>query len=211
MTTEEKYWLLANKAAKETGWKAETIFTQWQWETAHFTSSNLRNNNNIAGQTYYSGCGYPKGTARPKAEGGYYIKYSDAAKGYVDFIKKNHRYDDVKLGKTVEEQIDRIAANGWAADKNYAKGLKSLHGSNISDGIYKLPKETVKSKATYPGHLIKEGSTDKASIKKVQVKVDVKVDGEYGPKTTVAVCAWQKAHGLVPDGEVGKLTWDKMF
>jgi N-acetylmuramoyl-L-alanine amidase len=33
-----------------------------------------------------------------------------------------------------------------------------------------------------------------------------KIDGKFGPHTTAAVVAFQNAHGLAPDGEVGKLT-----
>lgn len=208
MANEAKFWILANQAAKETGWKAETIFTQWQWETAHFTSSNLRNNNNIAGQTWYAGCGLPKGSARPKNEGGFYIKYSDAAQGYVEFIKKNHRYDDVKLGKTVEEQIDRIAANGWAADKNYAKGLKSVHHANLEKKVYDLPRSDAPK---YPGHPLKEDSTNTVGTSQLQKKLGIKADGVFGPKTKIAVKAFQKEHGLKVDGIVGEKTWRIMF
>lgn len=208
MTNEAKYWILANQAAKEIGWKAETIYSQWVWETAHFTSNNLVKNNNIAGQTWYEGCGYPKGTARPKTEGGYYIKYPNAAKGYVDFIKKNNRYSKVKEGTTVDAQIDRIALAGWAVDKNYANGLKSVHHSNINKGIYSLPRE---GSPVYPGHIVKEGSTNTVSVQKIQKRIGVKADGVFGPKTKAAVISFQKSHHLTADGIVGPITWNALF
>jgi glucan-binding YG repeat protein len=141
MANEAKYWILANKAAQQLGWLPQTVFTQWAWETAHFTSANLLNNNNIAGQTWYQNCGHEKGTPRPKNEGGWYIKYEDAAQGYVEFIKNNiRRYGNVSGAHTVESQIDLIAKDGWAADPHYAIGLKSLHQANLRDGIYDLPR-----------------------------------------------------------------------
>lgn len=36
---------------------------------------------------------------------------------------------------------------------------------------------------------------------------DVKVDADYGPATAEAVKKFQAAHGLTPDGKVGKDTW----
>lgn len=43
-------------------------------------------------------------------------------------------------------------------------------------------------------------------VRRVQDVVGVKVDGIYGPRTTAAVKAWQRAHELVADGIVGPLT-----
>ena len=44
-------------------------------------------------------------------------------------------------------------------------------------------------------------------VKKVQAKVGVQVDGKFGPGTEAAVRAFQRQHGLVPDGIVGPKTW----
>ncbi|CAA0129392.1 Uncharacterised protein [Starkeya nomas] len=42
--------------------------------------------------------------------------------------------------------------------------------------------------------------------KLVQLGYDIKVDGRYGPKTTEAVTAYQKANGLKVDGIAGDIT-----
>ena len=153
VSTSTKSWYSeAKKAAKEIGWLPQVVMCQWQWETGHFKSNNLKKNNNIAGQTWYEGCGYPKGTKRPEREGGYYIKYPDPVTGYVDFIKKNQkRYGKVKDKKTVKEQFQEIKKGGWAVDPNYVNGLMGVHESNIKNGLYKevsTPKKTTTKKTT---------------------------------------------------------------
>ena len=135
--TDLNYWYKkAIEASEQTGWLPEVIFTQWQVETAHFTSDNFKKNNNLAGQTWYERSKYPKGTARPKKEGGYYIKYPDAVAGYVDFINNSNRYSKVKTMQTAEAQLEEIARAGWATDKNYADTLIAVHNANMRKGNY---------------------------------------------------------------------------
>jgi N-acetylmuramoyl-L-alanine amidase len=62
----------------------------------------------------------------------------------------------------------------------------------------------------YPGRLIKRGSQGK-DVERIQRAVGVTPDGVFGPKTEVAVKAYQKRHGLVVDGIVGPATWNRMF
>lgn len=63
----------------------------------------------------------------------------------------------------------------------------------------------------YPGHLIKQGSTNTIANKEIQKKVGVTADGVFGPITTAAVKKFQKAHHLSADGIVGPKTWDLLF
>ncbi|PGS46818.1 hypothetical protein COC46_20545 [Bacillus sp. AFS041924] len=102
-----KHFKYPNEVSKKIGWLlAEVIFTQWQVETAHFTSKNFKKNNNFAGQTCHPGLPLSsRGTVKPKSEGGYYIKYDDPIKGYVDFVLSHSRYDKVKTYKTANEQF----------------------------------------------------------------------------------------------------------
>jgi peptidoglycan hydrolase-like protein with peptidoglycan-binding domain len=58
----------------------------------------------------------------------------------------------------------------------------------------------------YPGHYIKKGDHGDA-VKFIQQQTGVKVDGEFGEKTHVAVEALQKKHHLLVDGIVGPKTW----
>ncbi len=58
--------------------------------------------------------------------------------------------------------------------------------------------------------LLKVGSKND-DVKKVQQKLGLTADGDFGPATAKAVKNWQAANGLVADGIVGDGTWSKMF
>lgn len=47
-------------------------------------------------------------------------------------------------------------------------------------------------------------------VKRVQCRVGVAVDGDFGPETEAAVRRFQGAHGMVPDGIVGPKTWAEL-
>jgi len=44
-------------------------------------------------------------------------------------------------------------------------------------------------------------------VKRVQAKIGVSADGNFGAKTEAAVRVFQRNHGIVPDGIVGPQTW----
>jgi peptidoglycan hydrolase-like protein with peptidoglycan-binding domain len=53
---------------------------------------------------------------------------------------------------------------------------------------------------------LRRGSTGKF-VKQLQAKLQIEVDGFFGPMTETAVRAFQRDNGLVPDGIVGPKTW----
>lgn len=58
---------------------------------------------------------------------------------------------------------------------------------------------------------LRKGSKETAAINKAQQALKIGKTGKYDATTETAVIEFQKAHGLVPDGVVGKLTWDKLL
>jgi N-acetylmuramoyl-L-alanine amidase len=71
------------------------------------------------------------------------------------------------------------------------------------------PPKTPTDSIPYPG-ILKIGSRGE-SVKKVQQKLKITVDGIFGPVTENAVKKFQGSNGLVVDGIVGKNTWGKLF
>lgn len=57
--------------------------------------------------------------------------------------------------------------------------------------------------------VLKLGSTG-PMVKTLQEYLKLTADGSFGPKTEIAVKAWQTQNGLVADGVVGPQTWSKM-
>jgi len=57
--------------------------------------------------------------------------------------------------------------------------------------------------------LLKKGSVGE-DVKKLQTKLGLTPDGNFGPGTETKVKEWQAANGLTADGIVGDSTWSKM-
>ena len=58
--------------------------------------------------------------------------------------------------------------------------------------------------------ILKIGSTGDYVIK-LQEKLGIPADGDFGPGTAAKVKAWQSANGLSADGIVGEASWAKLF
>ena len=71
------------------------------------------------------------------------------------------------------------------------------------------PTPTPAKPVAKPLPTLKVGSKG-ATVKVLQKKLGVTVDGSFGPKTKASVVSFQKKHGLTPDGVVGANTWAKL-
>lgn len=58
--------------------------------------------------------------------------------------------------------------------------------------------------------LLKKGSKGE-EVKKLQTKLGIVPDGDFGPGTESKVKEWQRLNGLTVDGVVGEETWKKLF
>lgn len=94
--------------------------------------------------------------------------------------------------------------------------LSILRGESLASYLARVKSSSQASKSapastpsSFPG-LLKKGSKS-AGVKRVQAKVGVPADGDFGGRTESAVKAWQRKNGLGADGMVGPATWRKMF
>jgi putative chitinase len=58
--------------------------------------------------------------------------------------------------------------------------------------------------------LLKKGSTGE-DVKRLQTRLGITADGNFGPGTEAKVKEWQSLNGLTADGIVGDGTWGKLF
>jgi hypothetical protein len=72
--------------------------------------------------------------------------------------------------------------------------------------IHETPKAPIPPKSAFPGNL-EIGSRGK-NVRDLQKKLELKVDGEFGPLTEKAVKAFQKKSGIFETGVVDIKTWD---
>lgn len=124
----------AKQASNQTGWDAGLIYAQWVLETGNFTSHVFVVDHNLAGIKYASARNNPNSSPGSSAnDGGVYAHFSDLSagvQGYVNFIKANSRYANVKSGKTLAEQAQLLKNDGWATDPDYVQKVLAIAGGN---------------------------------------------------------------------------------
>lgn len=109
---------------------ASLLVAQAKHESANFTSSVFRNNNNLFGYKYVGQSGAMQGSISP--EGDYYAKYANVAASALEVVNWWKRR--IKAGKiggwhdidTAEKYGYHLKANGYYGDslKNYVTGLQ---------------------------------------------------------------------------------------
>ena len=98
--------------------------------------------------------------------------------------------------------------------KNCGYATSSSYVTTVMNTVnkYVLPSLNVTVKESYP--TIKKGSKN-LTVKTLQEKLNklgyqISIDGIFGTKTEIAVKDFQTKNKLVPDGIVGKKTWEKL-
>lgn len=189
------------------------------------------NGGQVAKKSYLKSSKYIYGYARPK--------YSDSVQNTTEnnteqqitypLLKKGSKGNFVRI---VQE---KLIQKGYVLPKF---GVDGDFGSETEEVVKQLQRDVhievdgivgkntwdalnsvfVKPLAVYPGYIIRYGKADD-NVRKVQAQLIAKgyncggagADGIFGKDTKVAVKAFQSANGLAPDGDVGPLTWKKLF
>jgi flagellum-specific peptidoglycan hydrolase FlgJ len=138
-----------------------------------------------------------------------YANMEEGVKGYFDFISTK-RYENLKSAGTAEEYLKRIKADQFATISNYVNTCMNFVKR------YDLEKwdwnKLVKVDNPYnlTATILKMNSRGE-NVKWLQYELNrcgynLAVDGIYGKQTTTAVKDFQKKHGLIVDGIVGRNT-----
>lgn len=138
-----------------------------------------------------------------------YDSIEDSTEDYMDMLCKAARYKAALNCKTPEESIRAIRAGGYATGPEYDNHIITVINScNLK--IY--DKQGYVEPVTDKFPVIRKGDRSEY-VRHWQMFLNLNgyscgdADGIFGPKTDAAVRKWQKDHGLVADGIIGKNTW----
>lgn len=114
----------------------------------------------------------------------------------------NHVAISLGDGRTIEARGRKYGTGVFNA-----RGRRWTHGGLIPGADYSV---VAPVKSVGFTEVLKVGSKG-VNVKALQLKLGLKPDGVFGPKTKAAVIAFQKRHGLKADGVFGPISRKKMF
>jgi murein DD-endopeptidase MepM/ murein hydrolase activator NlpD len=100
---------------------------------------------------------------------------------------------------SVEAPVEKMPAHSVEAPVKVVEPVKPAPVKPVSAPAVEVPTA-----------IIKEGSSG-ALVKKLQGKLGIAVDGDFGPNTRKAVVGFQVKHDLIADGIVGPKTWKALY
>jgi N-acetylmuramoyl-L-alanine amidase len=141
--------------------------------------------------------------------------------GAVDGIFGNATDTQVrKFQKDNKLAVDGLAGNGTvnalrekveSLTKPQPKPVEAPKSTETKAPVKPTSPPPVKKTVAYPGHVIQKGSKDTVSNKLIQKALGITADGIFGDMTDKKVKEFQLKNKLSADGDVGKLTWNKLF
>ena len=119
----------------------------------------------------------------------------------------------LKAGNPGVKNLEVSVKDGVATLSGVAESVEAMQKAVVMAGNIQGVSQVNVDNLTTPAGAEKDDrpilglSSSGELVKKVQAKVGVVADGIFGTKTEAAVRAFQSAHGLDPDGNVGPKTW----
>ena len=117
---------------------------------------------------------------------------------------------------TIQRQLNTMTLAGLVADGilgpltiSKIKQFEQIVGIAI-DGIWE-PQCANATAQIYVKPLCGLAYHEPIPTRLIQFRIGVSIDGIFGPNTDNSVKAWQRSHGLVPDGIFGTLSWGKLL
>lgn len=139
----------------------------------------------------YKACGFADADSFVKAM---VAGEPEQLEAFVSFVKKS-RLDD---------ELARLDWAGFARGYNGPAYKTNKYDSKLA-GAYSYHMAGG-PRAASPMPVLKMGDSGE-EVKRLQAALKIVMDGDFGPATKAAVIAFQKKHGLYPDGVVGRNSW----
>lgn len=111
-----------------------------------------------------------------------------------DVMAAGHKEYALPRGRKIDPSFDMVAF------RNRVEALLPGPGGSPSTAI--LPTDPKRA-------MLRKGDMGN-SVRELQGKLGVTVDGNFGPATLAAVIRFQRSHGLTADGLVGPKTWEAL-
>lgn len=149
-----------------------------------------------------------------------YPSWAESISDHSSLFTRLNRYKNLRGETNYKVACVNVQKDGYATSPTYSNTLISVINKYK---LYDWDREVlnggsvVLTPVTYP--TLRLGMTDKTLDKNyieswqnflfINGYYHGSIDGIFGNAMLTAVTSWQKAYGLVPDGIVGKLTWNK--
>lgn len=157
---------------------------------------------------YYNGVAH-----RVQADFRAYPSWQESIDDHSSLFNRLSRYKNLRGETNYIKACNNVANDGYATSPTYANTLiNTVNRFRLFEWDAEVLGKPIEEKPTTELPLLKKGSHNDYVLH-WQKFLNLngypcgKEDGKFGANTEYAVKQWQAAHGLVPDGIIGKKTW----
>lgn len=226
----DKFKPFAIKDMRETGILASLTGAQAFIESSKGNSGLTQKANNLFGiKGFYNGQAvkmwtteYNNGVSqRVFADFRKYPTWQESVNDHSSLFNRLARYKNLRGEKNYIKACNNVQADGYATSPVYATTLLTkINQFKLYEWDAEVLGKTVSKQDVLPAQdyypLLKKGSRGDYVLHWQKYLNSTgyfcgKEDGKFGVNTELAVKQWQMAHGLTPDGIIGRQTWAKVY